>query len=66
MKPSGEGGLSAKGADLAIELNEDFLRHILRVRRISKHPQAERVNSPPVHLIQLLKCYNIACRRPSH
>src|SRR5438874_13565284 len=60
MQPGGECRLAAEAADLPKELDEDFLRQILRLDDVSRHAQAERVNTPIVPLIKLLEGFHVA------
>src|SRR5262249_50984944 len=45
MQPGGKGRLSAKAADLAKQLDKDFLCQIFGLDDISSHAQAERIYS---------------------
>jgi hypothetical protein len=63
MKPGGEGRFTPKTPDFSKELNEDLLSEIFRFRHISRHPQAEGVNSPIMTLVELLKGTHVALGR---
>src|SRR5262249_30081533 len=55
MQPGGKGRLSAKAADLAKQLDKDFLCQIFGLDDISSHAQAERIYSAVVPLVKLLE-----------
>ena len=62
VQPSRECRLTAKAANLSKELNENLLREVFGLRDISRHPQAQGVNSPVVALIKLLEGNHVALR----
>ena len=55
MQPGRKRRLAAKRCDLAIELQERFLRQILGLGRIRCHAQAERVHAPLVLVVERLE-----------
>ena len=60
MKPGRESRLAAETTDLAVELDEDFLRQILGLGRVGSHPQAQAVDAARVARVQLLEGRRVA------
>src|ERR1700752_4365259 len=60
VQPGRESRFAAEGANLAVELQEGFLRQILGFGRIRSHAQTERVDAPLVLLVEILKGLGIA------
>src|SRR3990172_4828068 len=60
VQPGCEGRLTAKATDLAKELNKNFLREILGIANVSRHPQAQRIHAAVVTQIKLLEGLHVA------
>src|SRR5579859_573231 len=60
MQPGGKGGLAAEESDLAIELQESFLRQILGLRVIAHHAQAQGKYAPFVSAVKQLETGHIS------
>jgi len=56
MEPSGEGGLAAETADLAEEVEEGVLGHVLGLGDVAEHAEAEGVDAAFVEGVELGKC----------
>ena len=59
MQPSRKCRFSPESPDLAIKLQESFLREIFRFGRIRGHPQTERIDPPLVPIIEGLEGFFI-------
>jgi hypothetical protein len=53
MEPGGEGGLAAEAADLAEEMEEGLLGHVLGFGDVAEHAEAEGVDAPLVEGVEL-------------
>jgi len=62
VKPGRKGGFTAKTANLAEELNEDFLRQVFGLRRVRQHAQTQAVNAAIVTLVKRLKGFDVSTR----
>ena len=62
VQPCREGRIAAKASDLLVDLQEDLLSKIFRVRAVPEHPQTERVDSPMMLLVQFFKRRRITSR----
>ncbi len=65
MQPSGKRRLTPEGPDLTKKLQKSFLRKVFCFRRVSHHPQAERVNAPIMQPIDAFKSLGVALLCPS-
>ena len=63
MQPSGQARLAAKTLDLAIEMDEDFLRQVFRLGHVLRHTQAQAIDAPVMQPVDLLKGFDVATRR---
>ena len=63
MQPGGEGRLAAKAADLAEQVQEGFLGHVLGFGDIAQHAQAKGVHAALVKRVKLGKRFGITCLR---
>lgn len=63
MEPCGESRFASEGAKLAEGLDERFLRQIIRIRRIVRHAETNRVDTTTVQLEQAGKRIAIAVDR---
>jgi hypothetical protein len=64
VKPSGERGVSAEGAQFAERLDESFLGKVVRVCWIVGHPETNCIDSALMVLKQGGKRITIAFKRP--
>src|SRR6266481_6118312 len=64
VQPGRKSRLSAKGGDLAVELQESFLSKIFRLGRIAGHAQAERVHPSLMKPVKGLKTLSVTLLRP--
>src|SRR5258706_544315 len=64
MQPGGESRFAAETADLAKELDENFLGQVLGLSHVTRHPQAERIYAPVVALVKLLEGFHVAFGGP--
>lgn len=55
MQPRRESRFSAKGRDLAKELEERFLGKVFGLCGVGRHAQTQRVHAPPVLVIERLE-----------
>jgi hypothetical protein len=62
MEPGGESALAAKAADLAKQLDEDFLCEVFGFGDVLRHAQAEGVDSSVMTLVELFEGSHIASR----
>jgi hypothetical protein len=53
MEPGGESGLASEAADLAEEMEEGLLGHVLGFRDVAEHSEAERVDATLVEGVEL-------------
>ena len=60
MKPGGKGGLSAKAADLAEEVEERLLGHVFGFGDVAEHAEAEGVDASFVEGVELGECLCVA------
>ncbi len=60
MQPGGEGGLAAEAADLAEEMEEGLLGHVLGFGDVAEHAKAEGVDAAFVQGVELGKCLGVA------
>jgi hypothetical protein len=63
MKPGGESGLASKRSKLAEGLDECFLRQVIRIRRIVRHAETNRIYTTTVQLEQAGKRIAISVDR---
>src|ERR1700752_4531335 len=59
MEPGRKCGLAPESRNLAIELQECFLREVFGLGGVSRHPQTERVNAPLVPIIKGLERFRV-------
>lgn len=62
VQPGRKGGFTAKTANLAEELNEDFLRQVFGLCRVRQHAQTQAVNAAIVTLVKRLKGFDVSTR----
>ena len=62
VEPGCERRITTKTAELAEEVDEDFLRQVLSLSRVRHHPQAEAVDAPVVPLVERLERVHITTR----
>jgi hypothetical protein len=60
VQPGGERALAAEAAQLAVQVQEGFLRHVFGFRNIAEHAQAERIYAPLVQGIEFGESVGIA------
>src|SRR5205085_12616508 len=63
MQPSRKSRLAAKTADLAIELDESFLRQVFRFGHVTRHTQTQRIDPSVMPLVEFLKGCHVAAGR---
>src|SRR6516162_8311030 len=61
MQPGGKCGLSAKSADLAVQLKKGLLRQIFGLGGVPRHSETKRIHAPFMKSIQAFKCERIPC-----
>ncbi len=60
VQPGGEGALAAEAAELAEEVEEGLLGHVLGFRDVAEHAQAEGVDATLVKRVELGKGIGVA------
>jgi hypothetical protein len=64
VKPRRKSGLTAKRPNLSVKLQERFLSQILGFGCIRSHPQAQRVDSPLMLVVQALERLSVTLFGP--
>jgi len=60
MEPGGEGGFAAEAADLAEEVEEGVLGHVLCLGYVAEHAETEGVDAALVEGVELGKCLSVS------